>query len=97
MEFAVYVPLDWNVTVPLTVSDCVTVEEGHCVASGLDTPLRHARARFHVPTTLPPHALNVVQSGPALLLVLEHPDAAKQATRANPSHVALMREPSLMT
>src|SRR5258708_3867244 len=94
--FAEYVPSDLKLMVPPTVSTIWKVDEGHCVANGFGAPLVQAFVNVQVPVTSPPHALNIVQSVPPLLLLLlvEQPAASTHAANANPVHEGCMFKPS---
>jgi hypothetical protein len=95
--FAEYVPFARNSTVPATISETWKVAEGQLAARGLGTPPKQAFVNFQFPTTLPPHAVNFVQSGPLLLLLLlEQPANKTPATSANARQLQSMDEPSLM-
>jgi hypothetical protein len=92
--FEEYVPSDLNVTVPLTVSETFTDDDGHCADSGFVPPAMQAFVTFQVPTTFPPQALNAVQSGPCPPLLLEQPHAITHATNPDPIHEACMEKSS---
>jgi hypothetical protein len=86
-----------KVTEPPRFSLTLNVDDGHDIARGFDAPLMHAFVKFHVPTRLPPHAVNDEQFPPPepLVLPLEHPDARTHVASANSFQEICMARPPL--
>jgi hypothetical protein len=80
--------------VPPRVSEIWNVDDGQKAANGFGTWEMQAFVSLHVPTTSPPHAVNVVQSGPLPLLPLEQPAPATLAAKTKALHEACMDESS---
>jgi hypothetical protein len=85
-----YMLFAWKVTEPLMVSFRLNVDDGHAIARGFMNPLTHPLVKFHVPTTLPPHAVNDEQSGPPPVVLPEQPDTITHATSAKTSPLSRM-------